>query len=207
MGPALGLMAVSTVRVGDQATFMSSAANGSGKDFLHSLVLPAGMRALLYLNLDPNFQAANLVDAAGTVRAKAIASRLHRAGAPAAQRANIQDFAGRADPASAEAFHALPLLGRQKELLGVLLVGSSQHDVVTLERRIRVPRAGRCGHGLLLRAPAELVGSGARDAAGAEVGRRRARSLGRELERARGRSRPQRNWPAGERVQSHDRRS
>ena len=30
------------------------------------------------------------------------------------------------DPASAEAFHALPLLGRQKELLGVLLVGSSQ---------------------------------------------------------------------------------
>ena len=37
-------------------------------------------------------------------------------------------------PASAEAFHALPLLGRQKEVLGVLLVGSSQREVATLER-------------------------------------------------------------------------
>ncbi len=36
-----------------------------GKEFLASLVLPANMRALLYLNLDPEFQDANLLDANG----------------------------------------------------------------------------------------------------------------------------------------------
>ncbi len=44
--------------------------------------------------------------------------------------------------ASVEEYHALPLLGRQKELLGVLLVGSSRAEVVTLERRIRLLALG-----------------------------------------------------------------
>src|SRR6202047_5090058 len=41
-----------------------------------------------------------------------------------------------ADAASAETFHAMPLLGRNKELLGVLLVGSSRKELVLLTRRI-----------------------------------------------------------------------
>jgi nitrogen fixation/metabolism regulation signal transduction histidine kinase len=40
------------------------------------------------------------------------------------------------DAASAETFHALPLFGRSKELLAVLLVGSSRAELVLLTRRI-----------------------------------------------------------------------
>jgi nitrogen fixation/metabolism regulation signal transduction histidine kinase len=40
------------------------------------------------------------------------------------------------DPASAEAFHAIPLSGRSNELLGVLLLGSPQRELVLLRRQI-----------------------------------------------------------------------
>ena len=55
------------------------------------------------------------------------------------------------DRSERRGFHALPLLGRQKELLGVLLVGSSQREVVILERRILLARLGVVGHGIVLR--------------------------------------------------------
>ena len=123
-GPALGLMAVSTVRVGDRDLFIVGGER-LGKDFLNSLVLPAGMRALLYLDLDPTFQPSNLVDGSGPVvdgdRLAAFIEQERQN--PVPQTFKISWSAS--DPASAEAFHALPLLGRQKELLGVLLVGSS----------------------------------------------------------------------------------
>src|SRR6202034_4562929 len=62
-GPALGLMSVSIVRVGDRDLYILGGER-LGKEFLNSLVLPAGMRALLYLDLQPNFDATNLVDTA-----------------------------------------------------------------------------------------------------------------------------------------------
>src|ERR1039458_317187 len=65
-GPALGLMSVATVRVGDKDLYIVGGER-LGKDFLASLALPADMRALLYLNLDPNFQATNLIDESGPV--------------------------------------------------------------------------------------------------------------------------------------------
>ncbi len=60
-GPALGLMAVSTVRVGDRDLYVVGGER-LGKEFLGSLVLPADMRALLYLNLASEFQEPNLID-------------------------------------------------------------------------------------------------------------------------------------------------
>ena len=51
--------------------------------------------------------------------------------------------------ASVEDFHGLPLIGRQKEVLGVLLVGSSRAEVVTLRRRIRLLGAGVAAVGVL----------------------------------------------------------
>jgi two-component system, NtrC family, nitrogen regulation sensor histidine kinase NtrY len=151
-GPALGLMAVSTVRVGDRDLFIVGGER-LGKDFLNSLVLPAGMRALLYLNLDPNFQPTNLVDASGpVVDGERLASFIEQERQQ--PREQTFDVSWTPDPAGAEAFHGLPLLGRQKELLGVLLVGSSQLEVVQLEQRIRdlalaVVAMGLC-FGLLL---------------------------------------------------------
>jgi signal transduction histidine kinase len=151
-GPALGLMAVSTVRVGDRDLILVGGER-LGKDFLNSLVLPAGMRALLYLDLDSTFQSANLVDASGpAVDGDRLAAFIEQERQQPFEK--TFKISWTADPASAEAFHALPLQGRQKELLGVLLVGSSQQEVVKLEQRIRdlalaVVAMGLC-FGLLL---------------------------------------------------------
>ncbi len=134
-GPALGLMSVSIVRVGDKNLYVVGGER-LDKGFLSSLVLPEGMRALLYLNLDPSFQETNLLDESGPViRGERFASFI----AQEQQQPSDQTFKiswNPADAASAEVFHALPLVGRQKELLGVLLVGNSQWEIVILERRI-----------------------------------------------------------------------
>jgi two-component system, NtrC family, nitrogen regulation sensor histidine kinase NtrY len=133
-GPALGLMSVSPVRVGDKNLYVLGGER-LGKDFLGSLVLPGGMRALLYMNLDPTFQPTNLVDETGVVSE---AERLSPFIDQQRQQPGKRTFkiSWTPDPASTESFHALPLLGRQSDLLGVLFIGSSQREVVLLERRI-----------------------------------------------------------------------
>jgi two-component system, NtrC family, nitrogen regulation sensor histidine kinase NtrY len=146
-GPALGLMSVSVVRVGDKNLYVLGGER-LGKDFLATLVLPSGMRALLYMNLDPSFQAVDLVDESGPVTdGERFAQFIEQEGAQPGERSF--KIAWTPDAASTEQFHALPLLGRQGELLGALLVGSSQRDVVTLERRIILLAAGVAGMGLL----------------------------------------------------------
>jgi two-component system, NtrC family, nitrogen regulation sensor histidine kinase NtrY len=147
-GPALGLMAVSTVRVGDRDLYVVGGER-LGKEFLESLVLPADMRALLYLNLDADFQEVNLIDnkgpAADADRFRPLVERIEND--PVEQTEKISwGF----DPSNSEVFHALPLPGRQKELLGVLFVGGSQRSVVLLERRIRWLALGVGAVGLLL---------------------------------------------------------
>ncbi|MFZ1973245.1 MAG: ATP-binding protein [Candidatus Acidiferrales bacterium] len=134
-GPTLALLSVATVRVGDRDLYVVGGER-LAKEFLASLVLPANMRALLYLNLDPQFQETNLVDASGPApdanRFEPLVEE--EIANPVPQTDTIR---WTIDPASAEVFHALPLLGRSKELLGVLFVGTSQRTAVTLERRIR----------------------------------------------------------------------
>jgi signal transduction histidine kinase len=147
-GPTLALVSVATVRVGDNNVFVAGGQR-LGREFLASLVLPAGMRALLYLNLDPNFQPANLLDANGSAndaeRFVPIVQREQQQ--PGEQTARIE---WTSDPATAENFHALPLEGRQKELLGVLLVGNSQREVAVLENRIIWLALAVVGLGLLI---------------------------------------------------------
>jgi two-component system nitrogen regulation sensor histidine kinase NtrY len=147
-GPAIGLMAVSTVRVGDKNLYVVGGER-LGKNFLGSLVLPVGMRALLYLNMDPSFQSINLVDQDGPVaegdRFAKFIDQERDAPAP-----EIFKIASGPDLARTEEFHALPLLGRRKELLGVLLVGSSRQEMVTIESRIRVLAESVVAIGLLL---------------------------------------------------------
>jgi two-component system nitrogen regulation sensor histidine kinase NtrY len=147
-GAALALMSVSRVRVGDKDLYIVGGER-LGREFLASLVLPAGMRALLYLNLDPVFQAANLIDSTGAAsQAERFSSIIDKERQqPGEQIAKIN---WTADAASAEVFHALPLLGRQQELLGILLIGNSQHEVVMLERQIMLLSIGVVAIGILL---------------------------------------------------------
>jgi signal transduction histidine kinase len=147
-GPAIGLMAVSTVRVGDKNLYIVGGER-LGKDFLGSLVPPMGMRALLYLNMDPNFQSMYLLDQNGPVVegdrfAQYVDSERY---SPAPE---IFRVASGPDLTRSEEFHALPLLGRQKELLGVLLVGSSQQEMTSIERRIRMLAESVVAIGLLI---------------------------------------------------------
>ncbi len=145
-GPAIGLMAVSTVRVGDKNLYVVGGER-LGKEFLGSLVLPAGMRALLYLNLDPSFDGTNLVDQSGSVtQAERFAPFIEQERSDPRQRTFRILWAG--TPMSAEGFHALPLLGRANDLLGVLLVGSSQRQMAALEQRIALLALGVIAMGL-----------------------------------------------------------
>jgi signal transduction histidine kinase len=131
---ALSLTAVRTVPVGEK-TFYVVGGQQIDQGFLTSLVPPAGMRALFYRNLEPSFVAGALTDAAGDVpqadRFASLITQIQKNPRPL-----VQTIDWSSDPATAETFHALPLLGRNNDLLGVLLVGSSRREIVALTRRI-----------------------------------------------------------------------
>jgi len=67
-GATLGLLAARTVTVGDK-TLIVLGGQVLDREFISSLTLPAGMRALLYRNLQPDFSPQALVGPAGAVAA------------------------------------------------------------------------------------------------------------------------------------------
>lgn len=105
------------------------------KNFLASLVAPAGMRALLYLNLDQSFVPGDITSVSDEVkqpdRFAPIVAKLQKQPTPL-----VETIQWESDAASAEVFHVLPLTGRNGELLGALLIGSSRSDIVLLQRHI-----------------------------------------------------------------------
>ncbi len=134
-GPELGLIAVSVLPVAGSSLY-TAGGERLDKSFLSSLSLPPGMRALLYVNLDANFSSQNLSAVDGPVAqadrlAPLVARELQQPGEITAT------IRWTRDAANDEVFHLLPLLGPDKNLLGVLFVGSSRHDLVLLERGIR----------------------------------------------------------------------
>jgi signal transduction histidine kinase len=131
----LALIAVRVVPVGEKKLFIVGG-RPVDKEFLSSLVLPAGMRALLYRNLGMEFSAA-LIGAAGPVpTAEKLAPLIELVRGSRTETSQTVQWTS--DAASAEGFHAIPLLGREKELLGVLLVGSSRRELVELSNGIRM---------------------------------------------------------------------
>ena len=105
------------------------------RNFLASLVLPAGMRALIYTNLEPSFSSASLladkIDAEQADRFAPLVAEVQKQPQPL-----VRSIGWTRDPADAETFHAIPLLGRNNELLGIFFVGSSQKELVLLTREI-----------------------------------------------------------------------
>jgi signal transduction histidine kinase len=106
------------------------------KNFLASLVLPAGMRALIYTNLDPSFSPTSLlgekIDADQVDRFAPLVEQLQKQ----PEQPLVRTIDWSRDPADAETFHAIPLTGRNNELLGVFFVGSSRRELVFLTRQI-----------------------------------------------------------------------
>jgi two-component system nitrogen regulation sensor histidine kinase NtrY len=133
-GVALSMTAVRTLPVGDK-NFYVIGGRRLDQNFLASLILPAGIRALLYRNLEPSFVPTSLTDAAGAVpQAEVLQPIIEQIQKEPDEVTKTIDWSH--DPAASETFHAMPLKGRNGELLGVLLLGSSRKELITLKRDI-----------------------------------------------------------------------
>jgi signal transduction histidine kinase len=147
-GVALALMAVRVVSVGDHKFYIIGGQR-LDREFLASLVLPAGMRALLYRNLDAAFSPQALTDASGPLaQAEKLQPLIERVREQ--PREIVETVRWSSDAASAETIHAIPLLGGQNDLLGVLLVGSSRRELVAMQSFNRSVAILVCGVGVLL---------------------------------------------------------
>lgn len=133
-GVALSLTAVRSLPVGDK-NFYIIGGRKLDQNFLASLILPAGMRALLYRNLEQSFVPTELTDAAGAVpQPELLQPLIEQVQKQPEEIVSTIDWSR--DPAASETFHAMPLKGRNGELLGVLLLGSSRKELITLKRDI-----------------------------------------------------------------------
>jgi two-component system nitrogen regulation sensor histidine kinase NtrY len=132
----LGLLAVRTVRVGERRLFLIGGQR-LDQNFLATLVLPEGMRALLYRNLEQGFVPSDLTDARGVVGQPDMFSSMI-ADVQKNRRELQRTIASGAGPsANSETFNAIPLTGREGDLLGVLLVGSSRQNLIQMLDFIR----------------------------------------------------------------------
>jgi two-component system nitrogen regulation sensor histidine kinase NtrY len=133
-GMTLALAAVREVAAGDRKMYV---VGGQQLDpaFLSTLVLPAGMRVLLWRDLGgpASAEMPNLAPLIAQVKASG-----HEIAATVGSGVD------------AETFHALPLTGYDKRLLAVLLVGSSRRDLVQLEGSLRNIGIAVAAAGILL---------------------------------------------------------
>jgi signal transduction histidine kinase len=135
-GLELSLTAVRTQSVGDRNLYVIGGRR-LDQNFLASLVLPSGMRALLYRNLEATFAPTALADASGPVQqADLLQPLIEQVQKQSSPQTLIKTIDWTSDPASSETFHAMPLTGRNGEVLGVLLLGSSRKELVALRREI-----------------------------------------------------------------------
>jgi signal transduction histidine kinase len=153
---ALGLFAVRVTRVSEHPVYVVGGRR-LDKNFLSALDLPADMRVLLYQNRSEHFSPDSLLDPSvpgnGT-DTKRPADKF----APLVEtvRQYNQETTGivkwSEDQADDEVFHAIPLRGTGKDrpLMGILLVGNSRRSYVDLKRRIRASALLAGGGGVIL---------------------------------------------------------
>ena len=151
----LGLFAVRTARVGEHPVYVIGGRR-LDKNFLSALELPADMRALLYQNRGDHFSADFLLDPAAVNAPDPSRPGNHFATLIDAVRQYNQEVTGivrwSPDQADDEVFHAIPLRGAGKDrpLLGILLIGSSRRAYVELKRHIRASALLVGGGGIVL---------------------------------------------------------
>jgi len=132
----VGLLAVRTVRVGEKRLFLIGGQR-LDQNFLATLVLPEGMRALLYRNLEQGFVPTALSDPRGEVGQPELFSPLITEVQRTRRELQRTINSGSDHDAVSEAFDAIPLTGREGDLLGVLLVGSSRQNLIQMLNLIR----------------------------------------------------------------------
>jgi signal transduction histidine kinase len=146
-GPALALIAVrAVVAAGDKRIYLAGGER-LDRNFLESLSPPAGMRAMLYQNLEAGFSPQFLIGSGGAVaQSEKLSPLIDQVKRQQREMKTIIPWTK--DAAGAEVVHAIPLAGPQAEagsplsltpnpLLGVLLIASSRRELMELENFIR----------------------------------------------------------------------
>jgi len=132
----LGMIAVRTVRVGEKRLFLIGGQR-LDQNFLATLVLPEGMRALLYRNLEQGFVPSELTDPRGPVSQPELFSPMIAEVQKNRHELQRAVTSGAGINSNSETVNAIPLLGRDGDLLGVLLVGSSRQNLIQMLNFIR----------------------------------------------------------------------
>ncbi len=152
---AFGLFAVRAAGTGEHPVYVIGGQR-LDKNFLSALEMPADMRVLLYQNKSDHFSADGLLDPSASGNSAEGRGADKFAPLIDAVRQRDQEMTGTiawsSDQADEEVFHAIPLRGAGKDrpLLGILLIGNSRRSYVELKRRIRVSALVVGGGGTLL---------------------------------------------------------
>jgi two-component system, NtrC family, nitrogen regulation sensor histidine kinase NtrY len=151
-GFELGLLAIRTVGAGRES-LIAVGGRGLDQEFLKTLVLPPGMRVLLYRNVEPELSRHQLIDASGDVVNAAplepLIARVRESGHEATE---TVEWAG-----GSETVDGIPLVGLDGTPLGVLLVASSGRELESLMSRIRWSGFGFALLGILVGLVASYV--------------------------------------------------
>jgi two-component system, NtrC family, nitrogen regulation sensor histidine kinase NtrY len=132
-GSALGLITVRSVKAGDEALYVAGGQR-LDRDFLASLPTPDGMRVRLYANLDGSPPPESF----GSKAAAALVQNVRNQ----PRELTLID--------SARTLTAIPLVGRDKQLLAILLVENSRAELASLRSYIQVTAWAVGGAGVLL---------------------------------------------------------
>jgi two-component system, NtrC family, nitrogen regulation sensor histidine kinase NtrY len=147
-GTALGLFAVRALRMSDKPLYVIGGRR-LDQEFLASLELPAGTRAMLYTVGGGTYSPEALVDASGPVRqAEKLQPLVVQVQATGAEQSAVVSWSS--DSGDSENMDAIPLKTEQGKLLGMLLVGNSRRALVAVEGRIRSASLLVAGLALLL---------------------------------------------------------
>src|SRR5581483_207764 len=134
-GAALSLSAVRQVNIGDAPLYVIGGQR-LDKDFLATLDLPSGMSAMLYQNLGASFSPQLLIDKSGMAADQDSLLPLIEQVRTNGKEANALIHRS-SDPEDDEAIYAIPLIGQNNQLLGILLIGNSRRTYVLLQQHIR----------------------------------------------------------------------
>jgi hypothetical protein len=132
-GPALGLITVRSVKTGDGMLYVAGGQR-LDEEFLKSLPVTEGVRLQLYRNFEPLPPPESL----GSKLAAELAADVRQRNA----------VMTRADDAAT--ITAVPLRGRDGQLLAILLIENSRAELASLKRTIQGTAAGVGGAGVLL---------------------------------------------------------
>lgn len=147
-GTALGLFSLRSVRIGESPLWVLGGEK-LDRDFLSSLTLPSGMRALLYRVQKGGFEASSLVSADATPpNAPELSSLVEEVQRSGNEGTRIVHWTS--DLRGSETFRAFPLKGEDGQLLAVLLIGHSRRELVQFLYDIRTVAFTVGGAGILL---------------------------------------------------------